>query len=583
MEKESLVMEMVLRLLPTSESRIRGVVWLLFLLNLFSLGCLFVGYQYPQFLRLFASLTGIFLVLAFIWSWIGVAVLKRSMADEAADIEKLFSTLADDRIDLSAPTAALQTPVAIKTRNTYSNFLTRLRDVVEKIRGIGLDTAIGATQLTGIAGSISAKTDSQKEISDIVFTASNEANNAIHEVSQSTQYVAGKTANDLKMAQTSYEELVDVTGKVGQIDTAIESFRLTVEQLGKSSAHILSIVDIINDIAEQTGLLSFNATIEAARAAEHGKGFAVVAEEVRDLSKRIKPATEEISGNIKEMIEIVSQAQAETMEISEYSKLTKDIVGKATENFQNMVTDFEDSNDELTKIASAIEELATNNTEVTLKVEGINSLSQEIAGDMQESEQAINKLNTVTEKMLEMVSSIRTGAGKFDAFISQCYETKDLYTQKIEEIKRTGVNIFDTNYKKVPHSDPQKYLTSYSESFVQKLQHVVDENLQKMAGATYCLVIDRNGYLPVHQKQFSQPMTGDPQKDLLNSRHQRIFMSNTTERRRCTHTETMLLQTYLRDTGQILSDLSMPIFIDGKHWGAMIVGFDARILFDDLF
>ena len=77
-------------------------------------------------------------------------------------------------------------------------------------------------------------------------------------------------------------------------------------------------------------------------------------------------------------------------------------------------------------------------------------------------------------------------------------------------------------------------------------------------------------------------MTGDPKIDLLNSRHQRIFMSNITERRRCTHTENMLLQTYMRDTGQILSDLSMPIHINGQHWGAMIVGFDARIIFNDL-
>ena len=74
-------------------------------------------------------------------------------------------------------------------------------------------------------------------------------------------------------------------------------------------------------------------------------------------------------------------------------------------------------------------------------------------------------------------------------------------------------------------------------------------------------------------------MTGDAQRDLLNSRHQRIFLSNATEQRRCSHTEPMLLQTYMRDTGQILSDLSMPIYIDGKHWGAMIIGFDARSMF----
>jgi methyl-accepting chemotaxis protein len=63
-------------------------------------------------------------------------------------------------------------------------------------------------------------------------------------------------------------------------------------------------------------------------------------------------------------------------------------------------------------------------------------------------------------------------------------------------------------------------------------------------------------------------MTGDPARDLLNSRHQRIYQNNRTEQRRCSHTEQLLLQTYMRDTGEILNDLSMPIYVDGRHWGA---------------
>ncbi|MBU1565184.1 MAG: methyl-accepting chemotaxis protein [Proteobacteria bacterium] len=583
MAKGSFFSTMVARFFSTPEGRIKGVVWYLFLINLFCSGCLLAGYQFSEVRLPLVSLAGLFFVLAFFWTYTGVGVLQRSMLEPTAEIEKIFSNLADGRMDLSAPTLEVKTPAARKIRNNYAGFLEQLRDVVEKIRGIGLDTAIGSTRITAAAVSISGKTVGQKEISDIVYTASNEANKAIQEVSHSTQYVAGKTANDLKMAQTSYEELLDVTGKVGQIDAAIESFGTTIERMGKSSNHILGIVNLINDIAEQTSLLSLNATIEAARAGEHGRGFAIVAEEVRDLSKRIKPATEEISANIKEMIEIVSQAQKETLEISASSKVTREIFGKATENFKNMVVDFEDSNDELNKIASAIEELATNNTEVTAKVEGINALSQEIAADMQESEKSILRLNTVTEKMLEMVSVIQTGSGKFDAFISFCHEARDLYTQKIMELKDSGINIFDSHYKKVPNTEPQKYLAAFSEPFVQKLQPVCDETIDKIEGAMYCLAIDKNGYLPVHHKKFSQPMTGDPKKDLLNSRHQRIFMSNATEKRRCTHTEKLLLQTYMRDTGQILSDLSMPIHIDGKHWGAMIVGFDAKVIFNDLF
>lgn len=283
------------------------------------------------------------------------------------------------------------------------------------------------------------------------------------------------------------------------------------------------------------------------------------------------------------MIKIVHQTQMETSEISDFSRQTREMVGHASENFKNMVIDFEEANDELTKIASAIEELATNNSEVASKVEGISSLSQDIAADMQASETSILSLRTVTEKMLEMVSGIQTGEGSFDVFISLCYQARDLYTEKIFEIHKSGVNIFDSNYQKVPKTDPQKYLAAFSKAFAEKLQVLVDQTVHKITGATYCLAIDRNGYLPLHHQQFSQPMTGDPKKDLLNSRNQRIFLSNTTEKRRCSHIEHMLLQTYMRDTGQILSDLSMPIFINGKHWGAMIVGFDARATFPDLF
>ena len=583
MKFKGIVVETLCRFLPSPEGRISAVVGGLLLLNVVCAGCLLAGQQLPELRIWFVALASLSFVLACVLTLAGITLLHRTLQESAAEVEQIFANLADGRIDLSVPKVQLQTATGKRILHAYSGFLLRLREVVNTIRGIGLVTAIGTTHIAGAAGSISKKTASQNNLSEVVSTASSEANSAIQEVSESTQYVAGKTAHDLQMARTSCEELIDVTGKVNQIDTAVESFRTTVENLGKSSAHILGIVDIINDIAEQTGLLSLNATIEAARAAEHGKGFAVVAEEVRELAKRIKPATQEISTKIREMIEIVHQTQTETAEISDFSRLTREIVGHASENFKSMVSDFEEANDELTKIASAIEELATNNTEVTSKVEDISTLSQDIAADMQESEESILKLRTATEKMLEMVSGIQTGEGKFDGFISFCYEARDLYAKKIEEISASGVNIFDSTYTKVPHTDPQKYLAAFSKPFAERMQGLIDATFRKIEGAFYCLAIDRNGYLPLHHQQFSQPMTGDPQRDLLNSRHQRIFLSNTTERRRCNHTEDMLLQTYMRDTGQILNDLSMPIYINGKHWGAMIVGFDARAMFPDLF
>ncbi len=579
MAQNSFAVRCAASLFSTPESTIGGVVWTLLSLNIASTGSLLLLLWLPEWRIILVSLAGLFFVLALLLGMASVTVLRHGLSSLAGELSSIFSALESGRVDLSVPVLQVRHPVAKKVYANYVGFLGGLRKIIDDTRTIGIDIAIDSTKIASSVTGIARKTSDQKGLSDTVFTASNEANNAIREVSESTQYVSGKTTHDLKLAQISYDEMVDVTGKVNQINQAVESFRSTVDDLGRSSSHILSIVDLINGIAEQTSLLSLNATIEAARAAEHGKGFAVVAEEVRDLAKRIRPATEEITSNINDMIAIVKRTQAETAEISEYSKQTGEIVGKATDNFKNMVTDFEQANDELMKIASAMEELATNNSEVTAKVEGINSLSQDIATEMQSSEASIKTMNLVTEKLLGMVSAVKTGEGKFDQFITHCTETKTIYSEQLQALQDSGVNLFDTNYKKVPQTNPPKYTTTFTDRYTQRMQPIFDDQLALIGGASYCMAIDKNGYLACHHKKFSQPMTGDAQKDLLYSRHQRIFYGNATEQRRCSHTEPMLLQTYMRDTGQILSDLSMPISIDGKHWGALIVGFDARTTF----
>ena len=461
----------------------------------------------------------------------------------------------------------------------YNSFLGSVRELVEKIRRMGIDIALDSTRMAKSVFDTRNKTATQGTIAEEVASASNEANAAIAEIAQNTQYVAEKTTSNLNTAHRSHSELQDVTTKIHKINDIVESFRNTVDDLGKSSANILSIVTIINGISEQTNLLSLNATIEAARAGEHGKGFAVVAEEVRELSRRIKPATEEISNNIAAMIKIVERTQAETVEILNYAKDTDNVVTAATGNFEHMINDFETANDQLIKIAAAIEELSTNNSDVTEKVNNINLLSQEIAKDMNSSAASVDALNTVTERMLELVARFKTGEGKFDTVIATARKIRDDYQARVQGMKDRGVNVFDNQYKSVPNTTPQKYVTAFSEPFVKEMQSVVDEAVKQIPGTIYCLAIDRKGYLPVHHGAVSKAMTGDPARDLLQSRHQRIYQNNRTEQRRCSHTEPILLQTYMRDTGEILNDLSMPIYVDGKHWGAFIMGFDPRTMF----
>ena len=519
------------------------------------------------------------LALACAGGVLAVRILQREASRGVSDIGAVFRNLQGEEADLSCTMKDVDNPDLQHIATCYNSFLGSVRDLVERIRKMGIDIALDSTRMAKSVFDTRNKTSSQGSIAEEVALASNEANTAISEIAQNTQYVAEKTTSNLNTAHRSHTELQDVTDKIHRINDIVESFRNTVDELGKSSTNILSIVTIINGISEQTNLLSLNATIEAARAGEHGKGFAVVAEEVRELSRRIKPATEEISNNIAAMIKIVERTQAETAQILDYARDTDSVVTAATENFQRMIGDFETANDQLIKIAAAIEELSTNNSDVVQKVNNINALSQEIATDMNVSATSVDALNAVTEKMLELVTRFKTGEGKFDAVIATARQFRDDYQARIQAMKDRGVNVFDTQYRPVPNTNPQKFLTAFSETFVKEMQAVVDENVKRIPGTIYCLVIDRKGYLPLHHGSVSQPMTGDPARDLLYSRHQRIYQNNRTEQRRCSHTEPLLLQTYMRDTGEILNDLSMPIYVDGKHWGAFIMGFDPRKMF----
>jgi len=76
-------------------------------------------------------------------------------------------------------------------------------------------------------------------------------------------------------------------------------------------------------------------------------------------------------------------------------------------------------------------------------------------------------------------------------------------------------------------------------------------------------------------------LTGNYEVDFLNSREKRLYTGNDTEIRRAKNTSPLLLQTYMRDTGEILNDLALPIYVNGTHWGNSIVGLKPELLQQD--
>ena len=578
MTESSFSFRLVSRIFPSFTGKISGAVTLLVCFQAVTLLLMVLAGWFPALRTILTILAGTLLIIAIPVGISFLTAIKESRREDIEQISSLFHTAQDGEMNLSPIPADSVSENTRPIQRAHEEFLQAMRTLVERIRSIGINIAVDAARVAGSVGNTSAMSSEQRETAAIVSAASNEASRAIAEVSASTQYVADKTTENLQTAQNSYRELLDATEKTRQITSSVTEFRATVDELAASSSAILTAVSTINDIAEMTNLLSLNATIEAARAGEHGKGFAVVAEEVRNLSRRITPATEEITTIINSMIGQVEKTRTETGVIGQFANETATTVNAASENFNAMMHDFEQANEQLMKIAAAIEELSTNNQEVAERIEIVNDLSQRVAKDMAVSETSVKTLTEETEQMLELVARFSTGEGNFDQFIGRARSIRERFEAAIQAMKKGGVNVFDSNYKKILNTNPQKYDSILTPAFREKLLPLCDHSLKQLDGAIYCLAIDRNGYLPIHHGPFSQPMTGDPEKDLLYSRHQRIFLNNLAEKRRCSHTKPLLLQTYMRDTGEILNDLSMPLYVDGKHWGALIIGCKPEVL-----
>jgi methyl-accepting chemotaxis protein len=492
-------------------------------------------------------------------------------------INDVFMVAADHEGDLSRNIPTPYSDEISQLGVTCNRFLSKQRDIIANVQTMTIGMALEAAKSQKHIRDSALATEQQDKLAKNVVDASNSTTEGIGLVSSQTGEISNTTAANLDKAHASYSELQDVVNRINTINTKIASFNQTVDGLNKRSASIKTIVDLIKEIAGQTNLLALNAAIEAARAGEQGRGFAVVADEVRKLAEKVGVATDEISHDIDNMLAQVSETLAETQLITQDANMTRDVVEKASSQFAHMVRDFENTAQALSGIASTLEEFTAANNLVNANVSEIHQLSLAVNEKMLRSADSSRDVAKATENVQALVGRFVIGQGPLDAMITLCCQYRDRVAAKIEALQARGINIFDQNYQAIPNTNPQKYKTSYNSLFVQEIQPLYDELARTAAGGKFSLAVDNRGYGPTHNSWYSKPMTGERSVDLVNSRDQRLF-NDPAGLRAAQNTERFLLQNYVRDTGEIMTELDVPIFISGRHWGNLRLGFDGSAL-----
>lgn len=461
--------------------------------------------------------------------------------------------------------------------STCNRFLAKQREIISNVQALTVQIAVeSARSLKNISDSSDSATH-QARFANEVMSESNSAVGRIEEVSQQTQAISGTTAHNLSMAQDSYAELLEVTGNISAISTSLNEFSTLVSALNERSSNIKSVVGLIQQISSQTNLLALNAAIEAARAGESGRGFAVVADEVRTLAQNVSRATGDISQNIDAMLKEVSTTHEQTARISQSARETQVVVERATGHFETMISDFESTNGKLAEIAEHIQQVADANTGINDRVTQIHADSQAIDQRMQRSATATRDLSAVAERVQTLLGRFVLGEGELDAAITRATQCRDALQARLATLQREGVNLFDQNYKLIANTDPKQYMTGYTERFAQICQEEIDRLTKGTAGGIVTFIVDTKGYCPVNNSWVSKAPTGNRAVDLPVCRNRRMF-SDPVGLRAATNTQRFLLQTYLRDTGEIMTEIDVPFFFEGRHWGNMRMGFDASRL-----
>ena len=493
---------------------------------------------------------------------------SRSTSDALVDkLDRANGTL----IDLTADSELQHS--SSPASQSFASLTGRLRNMLLDLQHHSLQTASTSASNRLQSEQAAQYAKQQQSLSEQIFQASEQTTCALHDISAHTSGITTMNSRNLDLARESKTQLGDAREQMQHIGQIMESFKDNISALDSSSVQVREILITVQDFSAQTNMLALNAAIEAARAGDQGRGFAVVADEVRNLSVKVGSAAAQIGQLMEQMTKAMAGADQQTLDMLEKAQTAGTAVSTAADQFDGMVEDFQQANDDLLTVNSAMEQLAATNNETHQHSSQIRELSLTISQRMETSFAQADRLRDNTNLMLQTLSSFRLGHGKLEAITDLLMQRRNDIEAQLNELKRSGVDLFDHNYKPIANSNPPKHSVGWAEPYRQRIQPLLDQWDQGgKDGVLYIVPINDRGYLAAARSAASQAPTGDPAVDAAKSTHMRFFGSAIEHEnmRKCTY---LSMGTFvLPGTTTVIFVLYVPIMVDGRRWGTMSAG-----------
>jgi len=394
------------------------------------------------------------------------------------------------------------------------------------------------------------------------------ATSAVAEVSEAANGSVDHARDSMENMQAAGVHSRRVAEWVGALSDRIAGIVERLEAVERSTSRI-------GDIAAEVGILAINARIVAARAGEHGKGFNVVAEAISELAHQTSDVTQGISGDVTAFRNAVAAIRDEAADVvTDADRVLES--GQSTDAALGAIgAHLETTQRGVIRLGEDLGTLTRANDAFRPVLDRLGSGIEETGAQVHAGHARVDALIDLAETLVQANAAIG-GATDDTPMIeiaqSRAAQIAEAFADALSAGQISQQDLFDTDYVPIAGTDPRQVRTRFVHLTDRILPPIQEPVLELDGRIVFCAAVDRNGYLPTHNARFSHPQSDDPIWNAAHCRNRRIF-DDRVGLKAGRSTAPFLLQVYRRDMGGgqsvLMKDLSAPITVGGRHWGAL--------------
>jgi methyl-accepting chemotaxis protein len=499
------------------------------------------------------------------------------------------------------------------------------KDILSEMQALTIRSGIGSANTALRLSSVSSQAKRTSASLDQMLSTAEQLQRQFQRMSQASATTLA-AANEMQRLSTDGRELSkQAIESSAELQTQMQATVQHIEKLVQGVSAIILVSETIEAIARKTTLLSFNATIEAARAGDQGRGFAVVAGEVRSLAQHTEARTSEIKTILDELATELTPAKTALQISRDLVESTAQGVQSVGESLERIAELAVDTDTNMSAVAKVVNELSDGIDGIFGNLKTATASSESIAKDAKALVSANYAVSQMVNECFARYAQIDTDSQfhrnlrcarehrqRARAVFEQAIDSglctlEDVLAYDYREIQGAAIQslsrLFDVSRVPAQGFSPPKFSTRYDAVCDLELRRVMDEIKASDPSILFTCVIDLNMYMPIHHTECCQDWSGDPNADEKGNRLKRFFdgkwsspdatrvglgsnpgsvplrasreqfmQAGCEMREQPDSADLFVVNVLVRDASSVAMTLSVPLYVKGQRFGAISLG-----------